>query len=95
MAGGKVGWKVVGITSGLLAARTSKTVLDKTWQKTQGDEPPRNPAAPGTTWPKALSWAVASGAGMAVARLIAMRGAAQAWKKTTGKLPPGIEEVGA
>jgi hypothetical protein len=95
MAGAKVGWKVVGITSGLLAARTSKKVLDKTWQKTQGEEPPRNPAAPGTTWPTALAWAVASGAGVAVARLVAMRGAAQAWKKTTGKLPPGLEEVGA
>jgi hypothetical protein len=95
MAGAKVGWKVVGITSGLVAASTSKKILDTTWKKTQGDEPPRNPAAPGTTWPKALSWAVASGAGMAVARLVAMRGAAQAWKKTTGKLPPGLEEVGA
>lgn len=95
MAGAKVGWKVVGITSGLIAAKTSKKLLDKTWAKTKGGEPPRNPAAPGTSWGEALSWAVASGIAVAVARLLAARGAAQAWKKTTGSLPPGLEEVGA
>lgn len=95
MAGAKPVWKLVGITSGLVAARTTKKVLDKTWTKTKGTEPPRNPAAPGTTWGEALSWAIATGAALGVARLVAMRGAAQAWKKTTGSLPPGVEEVGA
>ncbi|MCU1591716.1 MAG: hypothetical protein JWP11_2972 [Frankiales bacterium] len=95
MAVAKVGWKVVGITSGLVAARTTRKVLDKTWTKAKGGEPPRNPAAPGTSWGEALSWAVATGAALAVAKLLAARGAAQAWKKTTGHLPPGVEEVGA
>lgn len=95
MAGGKPVWKLVGITSGLVAARTTKKVLDKTWTKTKGSEPPRNPAAPGTSWGEALSWAVATGAALGVARLVAVRGAAQAWKKTTGSLPPGVEELGA
>ena len=95
MAVAKIGWKVVGITSGLLAARTSKAVLEKTWTKTKGTEPPRNPAAPGTTWTEAISWAVASGVAIGIARLLATRGAAQAWRKTTGKLPPGLETVGA
>ena len=95
MAVANVGWKVVGITSGLVAARTSKKLLDKTWTKAVGGEPPRNPAAPGTSWAEALTWAVATGAAVAVARLLAARGAAQVWKKTTGSLPPGVEEVGA
>lgn len=95
MAVAKVGWKVVGVTSGLVAARTSKKLLDATWTKTKGGEPPRNPAAPGTSWGEALSWAVATGAAVAVARLLAARGAATAWRKTTGSLPPGLEEVGA
>ena len=95
MAVAKVGWKIVGITSGLVAARTSKKLLDTTWTKAKGGEPPRNPAAPGTSWGEALSWAVATGAAVAVARLLAARGAAQAWKKATGSLPPGVEEVGA
>ena len=47
LAGGlcKAGWKVVGVLSGLIAARTAKKTLDKTWTKTRGGEPPRNPAA--------------------------------------------------
>jgi len=95
MAVAKAGWKVVGVTSGLVAARTSKKLLDATWKKTRGGEPPRNPAAPGTSWGEALSWAVATGAAVAVARLLAARGAASAWRRTTGSLPPGVEEVGA
>jgi hypothetical protein len=95
MAVAKVGWKLVGIISGLMAARITKKVLDRTWTRTRGTEPPRNPAAAGTTWSEALSWAIATGAALGVARVLATRGAAQAWKKTTGSLPPGLEEVGA
>lgn len=90
----KVGWKVVGVGSGLVAAKASRSVLDKGWAATKGGEPPRNPAAPGTSWPDALQWAVASGVAVAVARLVATRGAAGAWQRTTGHLPPGLEEVG-
>jgi len=96
MALAKMGWKLVGITSGLLAVTVSKKALEATWRKThEGADPPRNPAAPGTTWVEALSWAAASGVVVAAARLLANRGAAQAWQKTTGALPPGLEEVGA
>jgi hypothetical protein len=94
MSVGSVGWKLVGISSGLAAAKVSRSVLDKVWARTRGGEPPRNPAAPGTTWSEAVSWAVASGVTVAVARLLATRGAASAWKRTTGHLPPGLEEVG-
>lgn len=95
MAAGKTVWKVVGGVSGLLAARASKKLLDKTWIRSTGAEPPRNPASPGTSWPQALSWAAVTGAGVAIARMVAARGAAQAWRRTTGSLPPGVDEVGA
>jgi hypothetical protein len=94
MALAKVGWKVVGILAGLLAAKASKAALDLTWRKTKGGDPPRNPAAPGTTWTEAAAWAVASGVAMGLSRLLATRAAAQAWQKATGSLPPGVEEVG-
>ncbi len=90
----KVLWKVVGVTSGLVAAKVGRSALDKTWAKTKGGEPPRNPASRDTTWTEAVQWAIASGVAVAVARLIATRGAASAWQKTTGHLPPGLEEVG-
>jgi hypothetical protein len=91
----EVGWKVVGVGTGLVAARASRSLLDKGWRSTRGGDPPRNPAAPGTTWPEALTWAAASGVTLGVARLVATRGAAGAWRRTTGSLPPGLEEVGA
>ncbi len=95
MAGAeKMLWKVVGLGAGLTAAKVSRSVLDKTWAKTKGGEPPRNPATRETTWGEAVQWAVASGIAVAVARLLAARGAAAAWEKTTGHLPPGVEEVG-
>jgi hypothetical protein len=90
----KVLWKLVGILTGLFAAKTGRSVLDRAWARTKGGEPPRNPAAPGTTWGEAVTWAVASGVAVAIMRLLATRGAASAWKKAAGHLPPGLEEVG-
>ena len=92
---GNVVWKVVGISAGLLASKVSRSVVEKTWRKTKHTDPPRNPEAPGTTFNEALTWAIASGITMGVARMLATRSAAKAWKRTTGHLPPGLEDVGA
>ena len=91
---GKVVYKVVGIGSGLVAAKVARSLLDKGWAKTKGGEPPRNPAVPGTSWSEAVTWAVASGTAVAVARLLATKGVASTWSKATGQLPPGVEDVG-
>ncbi|HEU0101256.1 MAG TPA: DUF4235 domain-containing protein [Mycobacteriales bacterium] len=90
----KVVYKVVGIGSGVLAAKVARSALDKGWARTKGGEPPRNPAVPGTSWSEALTWAVASGVAVAVARLVATKGVASTWVKATGQLPPGVEDVG-
>lgn len=90
----KMLWKVVGLGTGLVAAKAGRSVLDKGWAKTKGGEPPRNPAARDTDWSEAVQWAIASGIAVAIARLLAARGAASAWEKTMGHLPPGLEEVG-
>ena len=49
---------------------------------------PENPAAPDVTWPQALAWAGATGAAMALARLLALRGSAAGWRLLKGTLPP-------
>lgn len=90
----KVLWKVVGLLTGLVSAKAGRSALDKVWAKTRGGEPPRNPAAPGTTWGEAVTWAVASGVAVALVRLVATRGAASVWQKAAGHLPPGLEDVG-
>ena len=91
---GKIAYKVVGIGAGLVATKVARLVLDKGWAKTKGGEPPRNPAVPGTSWNEAITWAVASGVAVGVARLLATKGVASGWRKTTGHLPPGVEDVG-
>ena len=89
-----VGSKLVGIATGIVVRKVTDKALSKVWQKTKHTEPPADPASPGTPWAEALSWAAASGVAMAVARLVATRGAATAKMKVTGKAPEGLEGPG-
>ncbi len=86
-------WKVLGTGSGLVAGMVTKSLLRLVWCRLRGGDPPSNPAAPGTSWGEAVAWAVSSGVAVAVTRLVAQRGAAEAWKATGGTYPPGLEEV--
>ncbi len=89
-----VGSKLVGIGTGMVARKVSDKALSAAWKKTKHSEPPADPASPGTPWSEAISWAVASGVAMAVARLLATRGTATAKMKITGKAPEGLEGPG-
>jgi hypothetical protein len=89
----KIAWKITAIGSGVLAGLVVKKAIVAAWKATMKDDPPANPAAPGTSWTDALPWTVATAAGAAVARLVAERGAAAGWEKATGHLPPGLEDV--
>ena len=89
-----VGSKLLGVGAGIAVRKLSQQLLNKAWVRTKGTEPPAHPAAPGTPWGEALSWAVASGAAVGVARLVAMKGAASAKVKLTGKVPEGMEGPG-
>jgi hypothetical protein len=92
-AAGKIGWKVVALAFAVPTGMAVRKALDAGWRKAKHDDPPRNPAAPGTEWSEALIWAAVSGFAVAAARLVAARGAAATWKSLTGKLPPGVEDV--
>ena len=94
-AAGKVVFKVIGITAGLVSTKVTRKALDAGWRKVRGSEPPRNPAVPGAAWSEAVTWAVASGIAMGLSKMLAAKGAATAWQKTTGSLPPGVTEAGA
>jgi hypothetical protein len=83
----RVVWRAVGLVSGLVAVAVTRKVLAVVWTRVDGDEPPTDPAAPSTNWAEALTWAVASGAAVAVSSLLARRGAARAWKAATGTYP--------
>jgi hypothetical protein len=93
-AAGKIGWKIVALAFAVPTGIAMRKALDAAWRAAKHDDPPRNPAAPGTAWTEALAWAAVSGVAVAAARLVAARGAAATWKSLTGSLPPGIEEAG-
>ena len=86
-------WKVLATLSAVTAGIAARKVLVAIVRKTTGKEPPANPEAPGTSWQEAIGWAVASGATMGLARMLATRKAAAVFEKSTGHLPPGLEEV--
>ncbi|HEX7276455.1 MAG TPA: DUF4235 domain-containing protein [Acidimicrobiales bacterium] len=86
-------WKGAGALSGAASGSLTRTALKKGWLKWKGSDPPTNPASPSTKWSEALAWAAASGVAIAVARLVAQRGAAGAWRKATGSYPRGLETV--
>src|SRR3954470_12463510 len=92
---GSTGHKILAMVASLLGALVARKLLTTTWKLASGKEPPENPAHPTVTWPEAVSWAVASGAVVGVARLAAQKKVAASWHRSTGSLPPGLEETAA
>lgn len=91
---GPLVWKVVGTGSAIMAGIAAKKVITTAWTKGTGHAPPANPESPDTTWQEALAWALASGAVIGVARMLAARKAANFYKRSTGHLPKGLQDVG-
>lgn len=87
-------WRVVGTLAGVAAGSATRKLMRTTWQRTKGSDPPTNPAASGVTWADAIGWTLASAVALGLARLIAQRGAAEAWRAATGAYPD-VDEVSA
>jgi Protein of unknown function (DUF4235) len=83
-------YKVLGPAMAVPAGILVRKTADTAWLKVRGYPPPKNPAAPGVSWPDAAAWAAVSGVLYATARLVAARGAAAAYQKVTGHLPPNV-----
>ena len=92
---GGAAYKVMALLGSILAAFLMRKALHATWKGLTGKEPPANPEHPDVTWPEAVSWAVASGAAIGLARLAAQKKVAASWHKSTGKLPSNVEETAA
>ena len=89
----KYGWKVITLGSGAVAGLITQRLLEAAWKSLRGDMHPPMPADRRSSWADALSWAVATGVGAGVARLVAIRTAARMWEAATHELPPepGLE----
>jgi hypothetical protein len=81
-------WRLVAGLAGTLAGMAARAVVLKLWKVGGlGDDEPQ-PAHPATPWRTALGWAVASGVATGVARVVAMRTAAEVWERATDEPPP-------
>jgi hypothetical protein len=84
------GWKTLTIGLGALTGLATKRSLEVLWKATRGSGPPKVAADRRSSWVDALSWAVATGAGVGVARLLAMRSAAALWEAAVHEPPPEV-----
>lgn len=89
-----LGWKVLAVGAGLAGSKLAKAATDGTWKAATGKQTPSNPADPDVEWKEALAFAIVSGAIMGLARMLTQRQAAQAYVKTTGKVPSAIQADG-
>lgn len=92
-AASKMGWKVFGGASALAGGILARKLLTLVWTKVTGKTPPANPASGDTSWAEAIGWSALSGTAYGVARMAAQRKAADTWRRASGSLPPGLEEV--
>lgn len=83
-------WKAWSTLAAVGAGIATRNLVQKMWTNRTGEEPPQNPGDPSVDWPQALAWSVGLGVGVGVARTLGQRGAATAWTKATGDLPPGF-----
>jgi len=91
----KTVWKVGATLAAVVAGIVTRQGLTAIWKAARKSDPPTNPANPGTQWSEAIAWTIASGIAVGVGRLLATRGAAAGWRRYTGALPPGLEDVSA
>ena len=73
---------------GGLAAVATKRLLEAVWEGSHDHLPPPSPADRRAPWADALIWAVGTGVGMGVTRLLAVRSAAVVWEVATHEVPP-------
>ena len=81
-------WALFSTGAAILAGILARSTLKGGWKLITKKAPPANPASPKIGWTEAISWTAATGVGVSLGRLAAKRGAAAAWKRTTGRRPP-------
>ncbi|ACY97275.1 MULTISPECIES: DUF4235 domain-containing protein [Thermomonospora] len=84
---GDLGWRAVAGAAAFVGGFVARKALTYAWKKATGKEPPTNPESPQVALSEALGWAVVTGVGMEVTRLLVTRAAARQYAKANGRLP--------
>ncbi|MDO5710818.1 MAG: DUF4235 domain-containing protein [Micrococcales bacterium] len=86
-------FKLMGTGLAIAAGVVAKQVATGGWKLVMNDEPPANPEDPETEMWEAVAWALASGAVIALARLMMTRKWTQYYAKSTGGVPENADSV--
>lgn len=86
----QIAWKALALVAAGAAAWAGRKATTLVWTRISDSDEPSNPARRDTSWGEAIGWAVLAGAIAATARVLAQRGAAQAWEATMGESPPAV-----
>jgi hypothetical protein len=84
-------WRAVSYGAGGLAAFATRRAVVAVWSARRDEPPPDGPAAVRAPLPAVLTWAIAVAAGVAVARIVAIRSAAKVWEATVHEPPPVLD----
>ena len=93
MASGSKVWSLMGLGATLGATMAARKALTATWKLSTGKKPPSNPEHPDVSLAEAVTWAVASGVAVGLARMFATRAAADYYRRSTGHLPANLQDV--
>jgi hypothetical protein len=88
-------WKLESWITGALGAFIAEVLIRAIYRMIRKDKDPSavfDPNSSRFSWPDAAVWAVAGGAGLALAKIASARVAAIGWTAATGTLPPGSED---
>lgn len=89
--GGATGYKVLASLSAVVGAFVARKAISALWKLVTGKTPPDKPESLDVGLAEAIAWAVASGATVGVARVLAQRRVAMTWQKANGELPDGVD----
>ena len=93
MASGSKVWSAYALAATVVAGIAARKALTTSWKVATGKEPPQNPADPDVSIGESVAWATVSGIAVGVARMLASRKAANYYRKSTGHLPPNLQEA--
>jgi len=81
-------WALVATVSATLVGVATHRALRQGWSALRHEPPPDDPARPDVRLRDALLWASAAGVVTGVGRVLARKGAAEGWRRVTGRTPP-------
>jgi hypothetical protein len=93
MAKGSKIWSAYGLAATTGVTIVTRKALNATWKISTGKNPPKNPEHPDVSIGEAVAWACLSGMTVGLARMMASRKAADYYRRSTGHLPPNLEDV--